>query len=115
MGDNSSSSDVHPEADRVGNLSTRCPVVSIAMGSQHISFPKIRMRIEEMMSDTHHVSATTSSSTKDVAGSVLDLSTIVRHISLMQTTLTELTSPDEHLIGHGNVHPVNTFQSLSRH
>ena len=80
-----------------------------------ISFPKSRMRNEEMMSDTLHVSAATSSSTKDVDGSVIDLSTIVRHILSMRTTLLELTTPDEHLISCGDIPPVNTFQSLSRH
>ena len=73
------------------------------------------MSIEEMMSGTRHVSATTFSSTKDVSSSVFDLSTIVSRILLMQTTLTKLASPDEHLIGRRNFPPVNTFQNLSRH
>ena len=80
-----------------------------------ISFPKSRMSIEGMMSDTGHVSVTTSSSTKDVAGSVFDIFAIMRRIFLMWTTWTELASLDKHLIGCGDIPPVNTFQSLSRH
>ena len=81
----------------------------------NISFPKIRLSVEEMMSDMRHVSSTTFSSIEDVAGNVFNLSTIVRRISLMQTTLTDLAVPDECLIGCGDVPPINTFQSLSRH
>ena len=67
------------------------------------------------MSDTRHVSVTMLSLTEDVAGSVFDLSLIVRRILSMQTTLMDLASPDEHLIGCEDVTPVNTFQTLSRH
>ena len=73
------------------------------------------MRIEEMMSDTPQISAATSSLTKDVTGSVFDLSTIVRRILSIRTTSMEITSPDKNLIGHGDVPTVNTFQSTSRY
>ena len=96
-----------------------CPHVVLSSPSpwdpNNISFPKSRMSIEEMMNDMRHVSSTTSSQIEDVAGSVFDLSTIVRRISSMRTTPTKLASPDERLIGRGDVPPINTFQSLSRH
>ena len=96
-----------------------CPHVVLSSPSpwdpNNISFPKSRMSVEEMMSDMRHVSSTTSSSTEDVAGNVFDLSTIVRRISSMQTTSSDLAVPDERLIGRGDVPPINTFQSSSRH
>ena len=68
-----------------------------------------------MMNDMPHVSSTMSSLTEDVAGSVFDLSNIMRRILLMRMTPTELASPEERLIGCGDVPTINNFQSLSRH
>ena len=73
------------------------------------------MTIKEMMGNICHVSTVTSSLTKDVTGSVFDLSTILRRILLMKKILTDLTSPDKFLIGCGDVPPVKKIQSLSRH
>ena len=71
--------------------------------------------MEEMMDDMQHIHSTSMSERDNNNLTIFDLSNIVRKISSTKTTKMEtIPTPNEDLIGRGDIPIIKTFQSSDR-